>query len=257
VRFYLGTHMATWLETAGVPLFVSVGRLRGRARLPRAAAPWALDSGGFTQLSRPPHRWTMAPTEYVEVVARLADEVGLLEWAAPMDRMCEPFILAATGSSVRAHQDATVANYLELRGRGPFVPVLQGWTPDDYLRCVELYADAGVDLASEPLVGVGSVCRRQSTDDGARVLHALADCGLRLHGFGVKQAGLGRYGDRLTSADSMAWSARARNEWHHERRRLCGGEHRGGCGNCRAWALTWRDRLLDRLPLTLGLEAVS
>ena len=30
----------------------------------------------------------------------------------------------------------------------PVIPVLQGWTLDDYLACVDLYASAGVDLAA-------------------------------------------------------------------------------------------------------------
>src|SRR5262245_44967377 len=51
MTFYLGTHQPHWLATAGVPLFVSARRLAGRRRLPRAAAPWALDSGGFSEIT--------------------------------------------------------------------------------------------------------------------------------------------------------------------------------------------------------------
>jgi hypothetical protein len=35
----------------------------------------------------------------------------------------------------------------------------------DYLRCWNIYADAGIDLSTFPLVGVGSVCRRQNSDE--------------------------------------------------------------------------------------------
>jgi len=49
--FYLGTCQVSWLATAGVPLFVSHRRLAPRKTLPRAIAEWALDSGGFTELS--------------------------------------------------------------------------------------------------------------------------------------------------------------------------------------------------------------
>jgi len=70
------------------------------------------------------------------------DEIGSLESAAPMDWMCEPFMLAKTRLTIAEHQLRTATNYLEMRSRAPdlpFVPVLQGWTLDDYLRCVALY----------------------------------------------------------------------------------------------------------------------
>jgi len=35
----------------------------------------------------------------------------------------------------------------------PFVPVPQGWSRHDHLRCVELYRRAGLDLTAQPLVG--------------------------------------------------------------------------------------------------------
>lgn len=51
MKFYLGAHHPGWLAHAGVPLFVSYARLGPMKRLPRAAAPWALDSRGFSELS--------------------------------------------------------------------------------------------------------------------------------------------------------------------------------------------------------------
>ncbi len=122
-------------------------------------------------------------------------------------------MLARTGLTVADHQRRTVANLLQLRalwpaelGPCPFVPVLQGWTAADYERCVELYDAAGVDLAGEPIVGLGSVCRRQHTGEIEQLVHVLARLGVALHGFGVKTSGLTRYGHLLTSADSLAWS---------------------------------------------------
>ena len=43
----------------------------------------------------------------------------MLDWAAPMDSMREPAMLASTGLSVEDHQRRTVANFLQLRERGP------------------------------------------------------------------------------------------------------------------------------------------
>src|SRR4051794_36560160 len=160
-QFFLGTHQAGWLATAQVPLFVSDRRLRSYRRLPRAAASWALDSGGFTELASF-GSWDQGPTprQYADRVRRYTDEVGRLAWAAPQDWMCEPWIVAKTGLSVAEHQRRTVRNFCRLRDLAPdlpFVPVLQGWTTADYLRCVQLYQQHDVRLTDAPLVGLGSV----------------------------------------------------------------------------------------------------
>jgi hypothetical protein len=163
------------------------------------------------------------------------------------------------GLTVAVHQARTIANFLELRWLAPelpFVPVLQGWSPADYRRCVESFACAGVDLAAQSLVGVGSVCRRQATAEIEEIISTLAACGLRLHGFGVKTAGLRRYGQHLVSADSMAWSRNARAE--AVRRGPAPGCSRRSCANCPHYALAWRDRVLSRLAtLQLSLPLAS
>ena len=242
MHFWLGTHETGWLARVDVPLFVSHRRLALRQRLPRARAPWALDSGGFTELSM--HgEWRTGVNEYVEATQRYAEDIGRLEWAAPMDWMCEPFITEKTGLSVREHQERTVENYLTLRDRGPFIPVLQGWTLAEYEQCVDLYASAGVDLTEAPIVGVGSVCRRQSTPEIGRIFSALSGAGIACHGFGVKKRGVAQYGRFLASADSMAWSYRARRSWP-----LPDCTHKS-CANCSTFALRWRDELLRQVDV--------
>ncbi|WP_132190162.1 MULTISPECIES: hypothetical protein [Kribbella] len=120
---------------------------------------------------------------------------------------------------------------------------MQGWQVDDYLACVDLYAAAGVDLAAAPVVGLGSVCRRQATDEAAEIVDTLHSVGVgRLHGFGVKILGLRRCGQRLASADSMAWSITARYrpplpECTHVT-----------CSNCARFALAWRDDVIASIP---------
>lgn len=240
LTFYLGTHEANWLARAGVPLFVARQRLAPRKTLPRAAAPWALDSGAFMQLHQ--HgQWTLTARQYATEVRRYRDEIGQLAWAAPMDWMCEPFILERTGLTVAEHQRRTTENGIELRmidADLPWIYVLQAYEREDYLRHRDLYGRYGVDLAAEPVVGLGSVCRRQG---GAAewVIRSLAP--LRLHGFGVKTTGLLKYGHRLTSADSLAWSYNARRNPP-----LPGCTHKS-CANCPTRALWWRQRLLARL----------
>jgi len=251
VKFYLGTHQPGWLNWIGVPLFVSDRRLRDYVTLPRAAAPWALDSGGFTELSTYGN-WDHGPTpqEYVNRVRRYQRHVGLLDWAAPQDWMCEPFITAKTGLPVREHQWRTIDSYFtltELAPDLPFIPVLQGFEPNEYLQCVDMYRNAGLDLREAPLVGLGSVCRRQGTEAAERIVKTLHSVGVtRLHGFGVKTLGLQRFGHLLTTADSLAWSMDARRkppmvDCH-------GGGHKN-CANCPRFALAWRDSLLGQLAL--------
>jgi hypothetical protein len=162
--------------------------------------------------------------------------------------MCEPFILTKTGLSILEHQHHTVINYVTLRKLAPdlpFIPVLLGWTIKDYLRCVAMYRAVGIDLSREPLVGLGSVCRRQATDKTAQIVTTLANLGLRLHGFGVKTAGLQRYGQYLVSAGSLAWSFRGRRtagcaHGPPDRPRRPKSE-----ANCMSFALEWRERLLS------------
>lgn len=245
VRFFLGTHETSWLGRTSEPLFISHRRLAKRKILPSASGPWALDSGGFTELNKPPHRWMTTVEEYVEAVQRYQEEIGQLQWAAPMDWMCEPAVIEKTGLSVREHQERTVQNYLDLKDRGPFVPVLQGQNLLDYKVCIVLYQQAGVDLWTEPVVGLGTVCRRSRTAEIAQIVTKLASTGLQLHGFGMKSAGLARVAHSLASADSMAWSIRGRMAWQHDRQKLCGGSHEGSCANCLPWALRWRERVID------------
>lgn len=236
-RFYLGTHAPGWLaRVSSVRLFVSVVRLRLQQRWPRAAGAWALDSGGFSELSLR-GEWSVSPKQYAAEVRRAMDEIGRLDFAAVQDWMCEPFILAKTGLSVEQHQERTIDSYLELSSLAPevpWLPVIQGWSVFDYWRHVEQYQARGVQLS---YVGVGSVCRRQGTNAGETIMRTLASDGLRIHAFGYKKRGIAGCGDAIESADSMAWSFEARRLPP-----LPGHTHKN-CANCLEYALAWADEL--------------
>jgi len=276
VRFYLGTPEPHWLwdpdpRFNDVVFFVSRTRLARRAtEFPRALHDFCLDSGGFTELQR--HgRWTLTAEEYVAEVRRYRDQLGpeRMLWAAPQDLMCEEVVIRGgffhgqqfhgtrelrglkpgdpeqdLPTAVRIHQRLTVQNAVELRRLAPDIPfilVLQGYSLDDYKHCARLYAEAGFDLAAEPVVGLGSVCRRQDTEEIAEIVDYFHGQGLRLHGFGVKTDGLGIYGDQLASADSQAWSFGYRKK----KQRLPQCSHRAQtCANCKEGALAWRTRVL-------------
>jgi hypothetical protein len=252
-----------------VALFVSHRTLARLTQLPRARGPWALDSGGFTELSL--HgRWTTSPEQYAEAIVRYSWRVRELVFAAPQDMMCEPevvhggrlpngIVAPGTGMTVDEHLERTVQSVLDLRAllaphglAGLVCPVIQGYEPEEYSRCAELYARAGIDLAAEPIVGLGSVCRRQDTDAIIDVAAGFVQDGIRLHGFGVSTRGLNRLAPLLASCDSMAWSLSARME-DRAISRDC--DHRR-CVTCPTYAMAWRQQLLDRLrtvrPLTPG-----
>lgn len=285
MKFYLGTHQPHWLEDArfrGIPLFVSRRTLAKRKSLPRAVTRWALDGGGFTELQLY-GRWTVTPAQYVDEVRRFRDTIGMLDWAAPQDWMCEPQIInggpgfVGTGLSVEEHQRRTVANFIELRRIAaeqdaeeikrrrferpdaewptivplPIIPVLQGWTMADYWRCEDMYREAGVDLRAEPTVGVGTVCRRQGTAEATRIIQSLAIGGLNIHAFGFKKKGVEACGAFLKSADSLAWSYAARREDPMDGHDKPGpGRPKGhiNCANCAEYAINSYYRLVPRGP---------
>lgn len=256
MHFYLGTHIPAWLERLTVPLFISRHSIWEYKRLPRAIGTYALDSGGFTVLSTR-GAWDTTEVEWGLFLDRCDQEIGPYDFAAPLDYMCEPWVLSKTGLSLGEHQARTVGSFLTLRSFGydRVIPVLQGWELDDYLRCAELYAARGVDLVAEPTVGLGSVCRRQAMGEAERIVRRLAADGLRLHGFGFKKTGLRRCGDALASADSMAWSFGGRYP-DDVVTGMCGlplrtpGVHPAkNCANCMPWALKWRRQALKGLEV--------
>jgi hypothetical protein len=290
--FYLGTPHPDWVgrllpeitedrrgapvRHLAVPLFLSYRHMRRwhlHRPLPRAVDRWALDSGGFQELSLY-GRWTIPQAEYAASVKRFSREIGKLEWAAIQDWMCEERILRKTGLSLREHQRRTLRSYLELRSAAPDVhwrPVLQGWELGDYLRHVDDYLRAGVDPFRLPVVGVGSVCRRQKCQAAQELLGRLTDEGLPVHGFGLKTLALSSVGLRrapdgrqwpsalwqvLVSADSMAWSMEASWAHEHAKRRghpeqgcllYCRGGSHWTCSNCPVYAMHWRRKLLQKL----------
>jgi hypothetical protein len=252
--FYLGTDDAYWLwdNTPPHPLFISRRRLERYKNLKPSNTRWALDSGGFTELNMY-GEWRTSPHKYVALVQRYANEIGNLDWAAPQDWMCEPSVLAKTGKTVTEHQQLTVNNYLTLKTLSPtlpIIPALQGWQPDDYLRHIEMYDKAGIDLTKAPTVGMGTFCRRANLKPVHNLVYRLWENGLKMHGFGVKQDGLPIMGNYLQSADSLAWSLTARLAPGP----LCGTQHRAKkCSHCRTWATQWANNINNNIG-TAGIQ---
>lgn len=240
MQFWLGTHMTSWLSKLDVPMMLSHRQLAKRvSRYPRALGPWVLDSGAYSELALF-GEWRTTTRQYVASVRRYEHEIDSLAWAAPMDWTCDPDSLTATQRTVRQHQRSTVDNFLRLEGEGPFIPVLQGWTRDDFMRHVEMYDRAGVTLVGRPIVGLGSIASRADSPEVLHIADELRDLGLRLHGFGLKRRAISAAAAHVfTSIDSLAWSYAARRQ-----PALDGCVGHKACQNCPTYALQWRDETL-------------
>lgn len=276
---FLGCPNVSWLgrdDLAEAAWFVSRNRLTRQTpqSWPQARGTYAIDSAAFTQMQKHGH-WTWSAARYLDFLRDVQDRVGgdRMAWAAPMDACCEPSIVdhvarlgllaadlgRAAPRGVVDHLIWTVRNGLELRALArpgdPFIPfVVQGWTLDDYDVCLRLYEMAGVDLTAEPLVAIGSTCRRnRKLIDDLSILAKVAwlgECGItRVHAFGLKGSAVTVCAHRISSADSMAWSYNARKTRimvpGHE------GAH-GHCGNCPEAALAWWRRMSARTDTNLA-----
>ncbi len=211
--FFTGWHQPNngesgckWFEYC----MVSVNRLLSR-KIPFAVNNWILDSGAFTRICS--GKGHLSTRKYAAEILRWKDNGNLMA-AVTQDYMCEPFILAKTGLTVRQHQQATIARYDTLiklvDGQVYLMPVLQGYEPREYADHVRQY---GNRLTQEAWVGVGSVCKRNSNPSAvAAILQAIHQVrpDLRLHGFGLKKTALQDYACliHLYSADSQAHSFR-------------------------------------------------
>lgn len=192
-------------------------------RLSTPVTRCAIDSGGFTELQMF-GRWTVPAKQFVAECERFVCCLGTVDWIAQQDWMCEPIVISGgevktrwgvvkfvgTKLSVAKHQELTIDNYIELRALSPwlpFVPVIQGWERDDYLRHIDAYYKRGIRLHELPVVGVGSVCRRQGTEEATRIMCSIAAQGLpNLHAFGFKRDGVIACKEVIDTADSLWWS---------------------------------------------------
>jgi hypothetical protein len=257
-----GGRLAFHAFNNGYPVMVSASafwdRARGEFKVPRASdleeCDFALDSAGFTAIRGwqqngaqagmlGVYPWSLQ--QYLELASELRPA-----WFAQPDLACEPelagsdeerlgrieataMLLEASLQQLYAWQNIltrscnarTVANMLF-----PPVPVLQGWTPDDYLRSLDLMQAVWRRwqpwLAPPALIGIGSVCRRHLHDRRHGLLTVLGALeghlppASRLHLFGVKGDALPHLRLRrwIASADSMAYDDGARRAAYRERR---------------------------------------
>uniref|UniRef100_A0A6M3LD30 DeoxyPurine in DNA protein A domain-containing protein n=1 Tax=viral metagenome TaxID=1070528 RepID=A0A6M3LD30_9ZZZZ len=212
MKFYIGLYRLPHIRHFENS-FISVNQLRNR-KSPFVVNNWIMDSGAFTEISTFGH-YRFSEEDYASQINKWAT-CGNLELAVSQDYMCEPFMLAKTGLNIIQHQSLTINRYDNLVNlcNVTIMPVLQGYTPEDYCHHLDMY---GERLNYNQRVGVGSICKRNSNPkEIIKILesinHKRPD--LRLHGFGLKITSLKNayITSLLYSADSMAWSYAARRE---------------------------------------------
>ena len=234
MKFYLGLHQPHDAEKIKLPVFVSVSRLINR-RSKLDHDDWIMDSGGFSMISKHGH-YTINEDDYVQCIKHHGPRLAFCQ-----DWMCEPHILQKTGLTIYEHQMLTFKNYRSLVVKDNRVrPVLQGYDVGDYLKHARMYELYDTDMTQT--FGVGSVCSRNGDSDTIKsILTIIKDSypNIKLHGFGVKTTTLSIVAPLLESADSMAWSRRARHM------KLCNPPcGLKNCANCLEFALLWRKQML-------------
>ena len=180
------------------------------------AHPVALDSAGFVAARR--YRgFPWDTNEYLDLAA-----AAPWLWWASQDWCVEPEI-AHDEAAVLDRISGTVRLNVLCREGGKrrgiidrFLPVIQGWHPDQYRRCLERMPW----VRDFPLVGVGSMCRRHVHGEHG-ILHVLdvldtafGSSDARFHLFGLKSQAIAIASQhpRVASADSQAYGIAARQD---------------------------------------------
>jgi hypothetical protein len=282
-----GIPKASWLfrdDFAGVPVMISRGAFATKASVAKPLRPFrrprrplatfdGLDVGAFALVSAYGD-YPFDDATWAHDAGLLVEQIGRPRFVSPRDKMCEPWMLTKMGATVRENQDHTTRSVLELRRLRPdlpWLPVLQGWAPEDYERHADDYQRHGIDLVREPLVGIGSVCKRKGRELEAapEVFWRLQRRGIRCHAFGLAVRGLEELAlaglvsaDEQTpgvvSADSQAGLLMARRKGlllpGHGEPDASVGRERGhkNCATCPIFALGWRATVLQRIREALS-----
>lgn len=197
----------------------------GQMRHAEGLAGVDLDSAGFVAMALN-NGFEWSPEQYVSGLC------AAYPWRrfSSMD-MCVEQEVASDRNAVRERIAKTVALNRECRLVAQdlgiddrLMPVIQGATADDYLRCFDAMSGS---IAEGKVIGVGSMCRRRTAgDDGIVAIVDRLDRelprGVRLHLFGLKSDGaeaVAMLNARVASIDSQAYGVRARRLANDERRR--------------------------------------
>lgn len=149
-----------------------------------------LDSGGYLMLLKYGY-YPFSVDSYANLIARLEPN-----FYASMDYACEPDLIDQNKTrypTVESRIRETVKNAKALSFwedilPGKMLPVIQGYTLDEYLECIELYKQSEM---IRDYMAVGSMCRRIDQGELNKLIpgihKAFIDAGGKhLHFFGLK-----------------------------------------------------------------------
>jgi hypothetical protein len=175
-----------------------------RSIRPPAHESLYLDSGGYAFF----HRHGDYPYT-LDQYAALAVAYGA-DFVSTMDYPCEvgvkrPERLRTNVDRIRRTvENASTA--MERFPKLPWVPVVQGFAPQEYEASADLIVDAGLE---RPVMAIGTLCARKSADEAWAIIRTVARKlpGVKLHGFGIDMRFLRdrRIRSTLWSADTSAW----------------------------------------------------
>jgi hypothetical protein len=193
-RNWIGWDLRSLKNAAGLELvldsagFVAMARYRG--------FPWTAERYVLDLAAQYPFRWFSSMDLCVEpeVAPDRAKVLDRVAGTINLNKLC-----------ARLAVDAGIFERL--------MPVIQGWLPDDYLRCLD-----GCPVENATLIGVGSMCRRHLLGPAGIVAaieaidRYLGAHPAKLHLFGLKGAAAAalRGHPRIGSLDSQAYGIRAR-----------------------------------------------
>jgi len=147
--------------------------------------------------------YTYSMMDYVHLVEKVRPAL----WVT-MDYPCEPHIMPNLNVTERIVRTIENTEKLQSLGIPGLLPVIQGWTVEDYKLCVRLMKYKGV---IRHLMGIGSICRRGSQSKIVAIVSELRKelPDTKLHAFGVKIDSLsynnGELLNYLHSLDTAAW----------------------------------------------------
>ena len=205
-----------------------------------------VDSGGYHHMNAGTGEYESSDEEYIGYLRDVGPDVWVYR-----DYPCEPGLLDELGRTVAGQMHRTVRHHDRLDAkiddnlRRDGMVVLQGWTTEEYLDCLDRFRDRGLPMHT---VGIGSVCRRGQDREIADIILAIRDeldDKTHLHAFGVKGSVL-RFKEvceALDSADSGAYDYKL-------------GRFGSGASTWRDSAryyLNWRNRLSERI----GTESLT
>lgn len=134
-----------------------------------------LDSGGFSFFATKGD-YPFSPDDYLQLVEHPYYGYQPLLWAS-LDYPCEPDTCREEPHKLRSNLDRITAtidylDYFTRRATWPgMVPVVQGFTLDERLHCLEQMACKGL---TKPFMAIGSLCAQKSIKEIDKIVVAVA-----------------------------------------------------------------------------------